>query len=433
MKKVVEFIKNNLKDKTVVLGCSYGPDSMCLLDILYNEKIDVICAHVNHNIRKESKKEMQALKEYCNKLNITFESTILSKGDKSEAFSRGKRLDFLKKVADKYNTNYILTAHHADDLIETILMRITRKSNLSGYSGFKLINENNGYTFVKPLIFVTKDNILEYNSQNSVPFAIDTTNFEEKYRRNRFRKNVLPFLKCENNDVHKSFLKFSEELIAADEYILEEVNIIKKDIFKNNSLDLKKFNKLNPYIKKRLVEEILKDLYKGDIDKVNSKHVDSIIKLINKDSNFVYNLPKDWNVFKEYDRLLFGSSIKEEKYDLEISEITTIPLGRIELVKTSTEKNNYVIRLDSSKIELPLRIRTKKDDDRIIVKNSDYYKKVKKVFIDKKVPKRIRDNYPILVDNKDNILWIPGVIKSKFDVDIDGNYDIILKYTERKN
>ena len=432
MEKVIEFIKKSLKDKTVILGCSYGPDSMCLLDLLINENINVICAHVNHNIRKESKKEMNDLEKYCDKHDIVFESITLKKSDKGESYYREKRLDFLKSIADKYNTKYILTAHHADDLIETILMRITRKTNLTGYSGFKLINNSDNYIFIKPLIFVTKDEILKYNDQNGIPYAIDQSNYTDKYKRNRFRKNVLPFLKSENIDVHKSFLKFSEELNQADEYILKQVNNIKKEVFRNNSIDLKAFNKLEPYIKKRLLELVFKDIFKDDIDKVSSKHINLIIDLINKGNNFEYNLPKGWIVFREYDRLVFSTLVKEENYDIVFDKVIDFSFGTIEEIESSNEKNNYIIRLDSSSLKMPLRVRTRKEFDRINVKNSTYSKRVKKIFIDKKVPKSKRNTYPIVVDSNDEIIWIPGIIKSKFDVENTSKYDIILKYTERE-
>ena len=432
MKEVTKFIQDNLKDKTIVLGCSYGPDSMCLLNLLYNENIQVICAHVNHNIRKESKKEMQELKTYCNKHNITFESITLKKDDKSEAYYRIKRLAFLKEIANKYNTKYILTAHHADDLIETILMRITRKSNLTGYSGFKLINKENDYTFIKPLIFVTKEEIFKYNKHNSIPFAIDSSNNSDKYKRNRFRKKILPFLKDENKDVHKSFLKFSNDLIEADEYILKEVNIIKRDVFNDNVLDLKKYFKLDLYIQKRLLEQILKDIYEDNIHVISSKHVHILTNLLSKDKNFEYNLPKGWIVLREYDRLVFSCQSGQEKYNIEFDKKFDFPMGTIEVVDDSDKKDNFVIRLNSNELKLPLRVRTREENDRIVTKNTNYFKKVKKVFIDKKVPKRLRNIFPIVVDSDDNIIWIPGIIKSKFDVDVDSKYDIILKYTERK-
>ncbi len=432
MKEVIKFIQDNLKDKTIVLGCSYGPDSMCLLNLLYNENIQVICAHVNHNIRKESKKEMQELKTYCYKHNITFESITLKKDDKSEAYYRIKRLAFLKEIANKYNTKYILTAHHADDLIETILMRITRKSNLTGYSGFKLINKENDYTFIKPLIFVTKEEIFKYNKHNSIPFAIDSSNNSDKYKRNRFRKKILPFLKDENKDVHKSFLKFSNDLIEADEYILKEVNIIKRDVFNDNVLDLKKYFKLDLYIQKRLLEQILKDIYEDNIHVISSKHVHILTNLLSKDKNFEYNLPKGWIVLREYDRLVFSCQSGQEKYNIEFDKKFDFPMGTIEVVDDSDKKDNFVIRLNSNELKLPLRVRTREENDRIVTKNTNYFKKVKKVFIDKKVPKRLRNIFPIVVDSDDNIIWIPGIIKSKFDVDVDSKYDIILKYTERK-
>ena len=102
--------------------------------------------------------------------------------------------DFYKKTADKYKTKYITTAHHGDDLIETILMRISRGSHLKGYAGFQKCYEEKGYVFIKPLIYCTKDDIKKYNEEQGIPTIHDYTNDLDVYTRNRYRHHILPFL-----------------------------------------------------------------------------------------------------------------------------------------------------------------------------------------------------------------------------------------------
>ena len=117
-----------------------------------------------------------------------------------------------------------MTAHHGDDLMETILMRIVRGSTLKGYSGFEKIVDNEFYKTIRPLVFLTKDYIKEYDDKNNIPYVVDNSNFKDKYTRNRFRKNVLPFLKSEDMNVHEKFLKFSETLEEYDEFINNEIH-----------------------------------------------------------------------------------------------------------------------------------------------------------------------------------------------------------------
>ena len=145
MNETICYLKSILKENdTIVIGLSGGPDSMCLLDILKKLpiKLNIICAHINHNIREESKEECIFVKEYCKKNNLIFETITFDKKSNEENYNeqelREKRYKYFEELIKKYNAKYLMTAHHGDDLIETILMRLTRGSNLKGYSGFQV-------------------------------------------------------------------------------------------------------------------------------------------------------------------------------------------------------------------------------------------------------------------------------------------------------
>ena len=126
------------KNDVIVIGCSSGPDSMGLVDMLQRIRpkysLQLIVAHVNHNLRAQSVQEEEYLKNYCKRHQIMFECmTITEYGDDNfHNEARNIRYDFFGKVVHKYNANYLMTAHHGDELIETKLMRITRGSNLKG-------------------------------------------------------------------------------------------------------------------------------------------------------------------------------------------------------------------------------------------------------------------------------------------------------------
>ena len=137
MQKVIDYLINDLKLKdgdVVVLGNSYGPDSMALMDILLklSEKIDIsiVVAHVNHNVRSESFQEKDLLESFCMNKKVIFESMVIEQygDDNFENEARTIRYNFFEDLIKKYNANYLFTAHHGDDLIETILMRIVRGS-----------------------------------------------------------------------------------------------------------------------------------------------------------------------------------------------------------------------------------------------------------------------------------------------------------------
>ena len=116
MNDVLEDIKKQINNETVVVATSGGPDSMCLLNLIKDTNLKIICAHVNHKLREESEEEAIMVKDYCTSNNITYEYFEITnyKGN-TENYAREKRYEFFEKVLQKYNSKYLLTAHHGDD------------------------------------------------------------------------------------------------------------------------------------------------------------------------------------------------------------------------------------------------------------------------------------------------------------------------------
>lgn len=439
MKEMCNFLKNlNIdKNKPLVVAISGGPDSMALLHILKNKGYKIICAHVNHNLREVSKQEYIFVENYCKDNDIIFEGMEIKsyKNNKfTETEAREKRYNFFIETLNKYNTDILLTAHHGDDLIETILMRIIRGSNLNGFKGFTKISTYKNYKIIRPLIFYTKKDIEEYIEKNNIPCVYDESNKSKKYTRNRIRLDILPLLKKENKNIHKKFLELSEELNNINDYTKLVVQKEIEDNYKNNTLDLSKFNKLHIYIKQKELETILFYIYKENITLINKKHIENIMNIINSNKNNEIDLPNNIKVLKSYNKLLFKNAenkeLKNYKYILKTKQ-NIEDYGTIEFISDTKEKSNYVIKLNSKEISLPIIIRNKKNSDVIEVKNMIGTKKISKIFIDEKISKDKRNNYPIVCDSKNNILWIPGIKKSKFDCYNKEFYDIIIKYTKK--
>lgn len=422
-----------MENHFIVLGCSGGPDSMCLLELFLELNLKVICAHVNHNIRPESKEEAHFIEEYCRERKIPFELLELDSSHENESYYRRKRYTFYKDIADRYDTPYIATAHHGDDLIETVLMRIARGSHIRGYLGFKKLQKEGKYRFIKPLIFYTKEDVLSYLKDKNVPYVTDLSNESDDYTRNRYRHHVLPYLKKESKDIQLKYLKYSEELESICEYLDKVVGSAMDGNYKNRRIDLTKFKTLDPLIQRKELETIFSKIYKDDVDKLCSFHIDDLLDNLLKEKNFKYSLPCGLLALKEYDNLTFTKEECTEPYDIELTESTFLPNGdKIEKLATSEDCSNFCLRLNSCDITLPLYIKTRRHGDKIQSKNLGGAQKLKSIFIDAKIEPSKRDTWPIVTDAKGTILWIPGIKKSKFDVNKDGKYDIILKYIQRK-
>ena len=438
MKETFAYLNSLLKNNdTIIIGLSGGPDSMCLLDILLKikKKPNIICAHINHNIREESKEELQFIKDYCQKKQLTLETTTFEKKSANEDYNelelREKRYQYFGELMKKYNAKYLFTAHHGDDLIETILMRISRGSNLKGYSGFQTESIKNGITVIKPLIFVTKEDIQKYNEDNNIPFVSDKSNDTDDYTRNRYRHHVLPFLKKENKNIHLKYLKFSRELKKYYDFVDSIVNEEISKRYDKKILDISEFYKLDKLIQTKIIEYILDDNYYDNLYLVHDKHVNMILDIINNSKpNIEINLPDNLFIQKEYNRLKISRNKPQKiEYKQLITEETILPNNKkINMVDESNLTNNYCTRLNSKEIKLPLYVRNRNNGDKMVIKNMETAKKLKDIFIDSKLTKEERNNQPIVVDNENNIIWLPGLKKSKFDKSIDEIYDIILWY-----
>ena len=438
MKETKAYLKSLLKDNdTIVVGLSGGPDSMCLLDVIksLNKEIKIVCAHINHNIRKESFEEQKFIKNFCKKNNLIFETITFDKKredqDYNELELREKRYNYFETIIKKYKAKYLFTAHHGDDLVETILMRISRGSNLKGYTGFQIETKKKDYKVIKPLIFLTKEDINTYNQDHNIPYVIDKTNEEDNYTRNRYRHNVLPFLKSENQNIHLKYLKFSRELLTYYEYVDKVVNNEIEKRFKKNILNIEGFCRLDKLIQTKIIEYILDNNYIDNLYLVSDKHVNLVLNIIeNPKPNIEINLPDNLHITKSYNLLKITRNKKsKEEYNIPIIEETLLPNGKtIKIVKQVENNSNFFIKLNSKEVTLPLYVRTRKEGDKMFVKNMEFSKKVKDIFINSKLSKEERDIQPIVTDKDGNIIWIPGIKKSKFDKANDENYDIILWY-----
>lgn len=438
MKETIAYLKSLLKDNdTIAIGLSGGPDSMCLLDIIksLNKKIKIVCAHINHNIRQESFEEQKIIESYCRDNNLIFETTTFDKKSEEQDYNelelREKRYNYFETIIKKYNAKYLFTAHHGDDLVETVLMRISRGSNLKGYTGFQVETKKKNYKVIKPLIFMTKEDVNAYNEERNIPYVLDKTNDEDNYTRNRYRHNVLPFLKSENPNIHLKYLKFSRELLTYYEYVDKVINKEIDKRFKKNTLDIEGFTRLDKLIQTKIIEYILDNNYIDNLYLVSDKHVQLILNIIeNPKPNLEINLPDNLHITKSYNTLKITRNKKsKEEYNIPIVEETLLPNGKtIKIVKQTDSNSNFYIRLNSKEMTLPLYVRTRKEGDKMFVKNMESPKKVKDIFINSKLSKEDRDTQPIVTDKEGNIVWIPGIKKSKFDKAKNENCDIILWY-----
>ena len=233
--KVVDFFRKNgidLEGKTLLVAASGGPDSMALLDMLKNlqakKNFQLMAAHFNHQLREDSEEESELLKKYCDEKNVPL---FIAKWPKEEqpqvgieAAARHARYAFLTQIAKENKADYLLTAHHGDDLLENILLKFIRSGNPEEMNSLQRVGEMHGVKLLRPLLGYSKDELLQYNQAHRIDFITDSTNQADETMRNRLRHHVVPLLKKENPALIKNALFFSQKMDELIDYV-DEKNI----------------------------------------------------------------------------------------------------------------------------------------------------------------------------------------------------------------
>ena len=178
----------------------------------------------------------------------------------------------------------------------------------------------------------------------------------------------------------------------------------------------------------------MNNIYQNKNNIITDRHIKNIISLLNNTKpNIKIDLPNNKEIVKEYNKLIIKDKTSDIKnYKIEFNDKIEIENLIIEKIESEDDDSNSVCRLNSKDITLPLYIRNREDGDYIILKGSNNRKKIKEIFIEKKLPLNKRNNYPLLVDSNNNIIWIPNIKKSKFCNKKSENYDIIIRCNERK-
>jgi tRNA(Ile)-lysidine synthase len=271
----------NVPSGKLIVAVSGGVDSMVLLDILANQlktqrtqsqnKDLLIVAHFNHGIRDDSDEDAAVVQNAAKNYGLLFVHGHGKLGKKtSEEYARNHRYKFLEQVKNKYSADAIMTAHHQDDVIETALLNILRGSGHRGLVAIK-VNPN----IVRPLLHISKVEIINYANKHRLSWREDSTNDDEAYLRNHIRKNILPAL----SDTKRLSLVNNINNIA--ENIAEKDNLIatlSQKISDDNVINRSKYIMLPPEIRKELVLYWVRSRGLRNFDKNNIEKIDMVFK-----------------------------------------------------------------------------------------------------------------------------------------------------------
>ncbi|MEO0162557.1 MAG: tRNA lysidine(34) synthetase TilS [candidate division WOR-3 bacterium] len=430
LKNFVFRVKNTIEThkmfqgvKKAVLAFSAGPDSVCLLDVLkeiYAGKIDFTLVYVNHGLRPRGalKTEEELTAYYAKKYDCDFAIIKIKvpKTDKGlEAEARVRRYQALQEYARKIGAARIVLGHHLDDVVETFFLNLVRGSGNIGLQSIPPVK----LPFVRPLLDVRKDEILDYLRSRHLKFSQDKTNLDIQFRRNFIRIKLIPLLLRLNPRLHET-IKREIAILHNDEEFLEQIvrRVYKRCIQTKKDgllLDLARLMRYNKAIRNRVLMKGIMEL-KGDLIGIESKHIESVWSLRDKQSGRQIFLPAGLYAQKIYDNIFLGWKKKNNQENEK--EIVAGKELIFDGLKIATEivsnwhgnKNLKNCELfDYNHLSLPLFLRHRKDGDVVLIKNGK--KKLKEILNEKRVPVNERDGVVLLCDQK-GILWVMGIYRA---------------------
>ena len=370
--------------KKYVIACSYGPDSMALLDMAIKDKLDIVVAHVNYHKRDVSNFEEESLRKYCKDRGVQIEvldTTGLKCDGNFQNWARKVRYEFFAKVLKKYNADAVLVAHQQDDLIETYLMQ-KQRSGFVRYSGIAEKTTIFDVPVVRPLLNYSKADLEAYDGNNNVPYSIDVSNLTNDYTRNKIRHEVVEKLSKEERQKILSELASKQNMVGSYSEIIDLENFLR---FSDEQItffisDFVEENEKHIDISKKFVSEI-KTAFSSKKTFVKIKLTNNLY--IQKDFNFVELIDS---------RKQINYSYKLNQNDFVDDELFLISF------KDGLDRN-----LSESDFPITVKPLSKKD----VIELSDYHAEVRRLFIDWKMTHFLRECWPGVYNKDGKLIYIP--------------------------
>lgn len=419
------------KGDRLIVGVSGGLDSMVLLHLLhtFREEFDLtlIVAHVNHGLRPdEAEREADLVRKESERFGLTFEygQFHVKEYQKVEGVSlqdaaRRIRLHFFDALSKKHGANKLALAHHADDQVETILLRLLRGSGLKGLKGMVPMREGR---VIRPLLEVWRRDVEFFAGEKNIPYLLDSSNLREDYLRNRIRLNLIPLIEKEYQPNFRGVLFKTSLILREEDAFLDRVaqenfkELIRREAG-GLSFRYSEYRSLDAGIQWRILRKTLESLEN------RTTEVDLSLlyeKLRSSSPSLLLELDQGICMEKRYDLVSFRKGrlkmIPPFEVELRFPGRTMIPeIGREVIVQETERKggpedlfvNFHTAVMDYERLQSPLRMRNFRPGDRFQPLGVKGTQKLKEFFIDHKVPRFERERVPLLVAGE-RVVWVVG-------------------------
>ncbi|MDN3691106.1 tRNA lysidine(34) synthetase TilS [Chryseobacterium tructae] len=440
-RKQLENLIQQPENHHYLLAVSGGADSMVLASLfkdLRDEKQNPECsfqiAHINYKLRGEdSNQDQKVVQDFCEKNHIKFHLYEVSEKDKKpensiQLWARELRYAFFKEIQEKEELEFLVTAHHLNDQLETFIINLSKAAGINGLSGIPA-NDNH---ILRPLLSFSKQEIYQFAEENNIEFREDLSNKKSDYLRNKIRNEIVPKLQETNNHFLENFKKSSLYLNQTKDFVQKQIQEIE------NRLTI--FNPDHKILSKEKLDQE-SDFVKFEILKKYGFNQEEEIPKIFKAENNRSFFSKEYQLIINRDELIFMeknnvSEIEEEIIlinHFDFSENQTI----INLVNHIENVNEFNKRFewdfDAEKLHFPLYLRKQQDGDEFYPIGFSGKKKVSKFFRDEKLSVLRREKSWLLCDSRNHILGIiPLRQDGRYQTDRNTQKKITVVWTEEQ-
>ena len=419
--------KHNLiqPSQKVLLAVSGGMDSVVMCDLFSKAKINFVIAHCNFGLRgEESNEDEMFVKKLSIKYKMPFMVTTFQTADFAETekisiqmAARILRYEWFEKIRKEQNCDYIATAHHQNDVLETVLLNLTKGTGIAGLHGIRI---KNGH-IIRPLLFAEKETIFDYVVENQVIWREDSSNESNKYQRNLIRNEVVPLLKQINPNLENTMQHTVERIAAVEDIFEQEIEMLRKQITWADTqavfVNYKAIQTLSqPVIK---LSELLKPYH------FTYQQSQDIFEAFDKESGKIFLSPTHTLVKDRTELVITQKSLQSF-----VSQVITIydeeliidnlkltmgkPFERTEDFVVPTARK--IACLDADKVRFPLQIRKWKEGDWFCPLGMNKKKLISDFLIDLKVPLNLKKEVYLLTSNG-SVVWVMGMrIDDRFKV-----------------
>jgi tRNA(Ile)-lysidine synthase len=426
-------------DSAVLVGVSGGADSMALLDALIRLREQrewsgtLHASHINHCLRgEEADADERFVREWAMARSVNIVTTRVDvaarareTGQNLEAAARRVRYDFFRSFARGYAVPLVFTAHTFDDQVETVLMRWLRGTGAEGLRGIHVLSELcEGVRLVRPLLEVTRAEVLEHCAHYGVEFRTDSSNLTDEFTRNRVRHELLPLLRSFNPRFDEALLRGAEAWLVDAECLDQQATGLLQQACINGLLDTGVLSALHPTLRLRVLRAWVRQ-GRGRLQQITAAHWQALERLITQSqSGRRTDLPGGWQVVREFDwlRLLKANAARPPEVtpvalpagtavqfgDYEFCLQHNLPNEEAKLALANWPRGWAALLREGSALEV-LRLRTRQPGDAYVPRGRQGAIKLKNLLIRHKIPQTERAAYPLVVTAAGQIVWAPSL------------------------